>query len=100
LCQFWLELILWFWRRSRKFKSLQTDRQTDARQQAIRKSHLSFQLRWAKKICMIWYFRVLDCYYMYFSNNFSYFADQLFPFVEGAPDSFQVANIFSFSYTR
>ena len=27
----------------------QTDRQTDDRQQAIRKAHVSFQLRWAKK---------------------------------------------------
>jgi hypothetical protein len=48
LCQFWLKLVQWFWRRSRKCKSLQTDRQTDARQRAIRKAHLSFQLRWAK----------------------------------------------------
>jgi hypothetical protein len=44
LCQVWLELVQWFWR-SRKCKSLQTD----AGQRAIRKSHLSFQLRWAKK---------------------------------------------------
>jgi hypothetical protein len=42
-------LVPWFWRKSQKCKSLQTDRQTDAGQQAIRKAHLSFQLRWAKK---------------------------------------------------
>jgi hypothetical protein len=45
LCQVWLKLVQWFWRRIWKCKSLQTD----ARQQAIRKAHLSFQLRWAKK---------------------------------------------------
>jgi hypothetical protein len=53
LCQVWLKLVQWFWRRSRKCKSLQTDRQTDTAQWAIRKAHLSFQLRfqlrWAKK---------------------------------------------------
>jgi hypothetical protein len=56
LCQVWLKLVQWFWRTSRKCKSLQTDRQThgrqdgrtDAGQRAIRKAHLSFQLRWAK----------------------------------------------------
>jgi hypothetical protein len=56
LYQVWLKLVPWFWRRSRKCKSLQTDRrtdrrtdrQTDAGQQVIRKAHLSFQLRWAK----------------------------------------------------
>jgi hypothetical protein len=31
LCQVWLKLIQWFWRRSRKCKSLQTDRRTDRR---------------------------------------------------------------------
>ena len=30
-------------------KSLQTDGQTDDRRQVIRKAHLSFQLKWAKK---------------------------------------------------
>jgi hypothetical protein len=53
LYQVWLKLVQWFWRRSRKCKSLQTDRridgQTDDGQPAIRKAHLSFQLRWAKK---------------------------------------------------
>jgi hypothetical protein len=29
LCQFWLKLAQWFWRRSRKCKSLQTDGKTD-----------------------------------------------------------------------
>jgi hypothetical protein len=52
LCQVYLKLVMWFWRRSRKCKSLQTDGQTDgqtdAGQRAIRKAHLSFQLRWAK----------------------------------------------------
>jgi hypothetical protein len=41
LCQVWLKLVQWFWRRSQKCKSLQTD----AGQLAIRKAHLSFQLR-------------------------------------------------------
>jgi hypothetical protein len=53
LCQVWLKLAQRFWRRSRKCKSLQTDRQTDGQtddgQTAIRIAHLSFQLRWAKK---------------------------------------------------
>jgi hypothetical protein len=44
LCQLWLNLAKWLWRRSRKCKSLQTDGR-----RAIRKAHLSFQLRWAKK---------------------------------------------------
>jgi hypothetical protein len=29
LCQVWLKLVLWFWSRSQKCKSLQTDRQTN-----------------------------------------------------------------------
>jgi hypothetical protein len=45
LCQVWLKLALWFWRRSRKCKSLQTN---DG-QKAIRIAHLSFQLRWTNK---------------------------------------------------
>jgi hypothetical protein len=32
LCHVWLQLAQWFWRRSRKCKSLQTDRQTDSGQ--------------------------------------------------------------------
>jgi hypothetical protein len=48
LCQVWLKLAQWFWRRSRKCKSLPTDGRTDGRR-AIRIAHLSFQLRWAKK---------------------------------------------------
>jgi hypothetical protein len=35
LCQLWLQLVEWFWKRSRKCKSLQTD---DG-QHAIRKAH-------------------------------------------------------------
>ena len=31
LCHVWLKLAQWFWRRSRKCKSLQTDGQTDRR---------------------------------------------------------------------
>jgi hypothetical protein len=53
LCQLWLQLAQRFWRRSKKCKkksNRQTDGQTDARQRAIRKPHLSFQLRWAKKL--------------------------------------------------
>jgi hypothetical protein len=48
LCQVWLKLAQWFWKRSRKCKCLQTDGRTDG-QRAIRIAHLSFQLRWAKK---------------------------------------------------
>jgi hypothetical protein len=47
LCQVWLKLALWFWRRSWKCKSLHTDKQTDG-WRTIRIAHLSFQLRWAK----------------------------------------------------
>jgi hypothetical protein len=45
LCQVWLKLTQWFWRRSRKCKILQTDGRTDDGQRAIRIAHLSFQLR-------------------------------------------------------
>ena len=59
LCQNWLKLAQWFWRRRwkcEKFTDRQTDgrtdgrtdRQTDDGRQVIRKAHLSFQLRWAK----------------------------------------------------
>jgi hypothetical protein len=34
LCQVWLKLAKWFWRRSQKCKSLQTDKQTDGRRRA------------------------------------------------------------------
>jgi hypothetical protein len=40
-CQVLSKLAQWFWRRSRKCKSFQTERWTIA--------HLSFQLRWAKE---------------------------------------------------
>jgi hypothetical protein len=53
LCQLWLNLAQRFWRRSWKCKSLTDRRQwhgrTDDGQRAIRKAHLSFQLRWANK---------------------------------------------------
>jgi hypothetical protein len=47
LCQVWLKLAQWFWRRSQKCKSFQTSGQTDG-QRVIRKANLSFQLRLAK----------------------------------------------------
>jgi hypothetical protein len=62
LCQVSLKFDQWF-RRSRKYKSL-TDRRW-----TIRKTHLSFQLRWAKK-CMrlwhkVWRYSLGGNYYMY-----------------------------------
>ena len=55
LCQVWLKLAQWFWRRRWKCEKFtdgqtdgRTDRQTDDGRQVIRKAHLSFQLRWAK----------------------------------------------------
>jgi hypothetical protein len=53
LCQVWLKLVQWFWRRNRKSKSLQTDKETVAGQQAIRIAHLSFQLRWTINHCFL-----------------------------------------------
>ena len=57
LCQVWLKLAQWFWRRRWKCEKFtdrrtdgRTDRQTDDGRQVIRKAHLSFQLRWAKKL--------------------------------------------------
>jgi hypothetical protein len=41
LCQVWLKLAQWFWRRIQKCKSL-TDRLTDDGQRVIRKAHLIF----------------------------------------------------------
>jgi hypothetical protein len=41
----WLKLTQWFWRGRQKCKNLQTYGQKDNGQQAIRKTHLSFQLR-------------------------------------------------------
>ena len=59
LCQVWWKLAQWFWRRSwkcKKFTNRRTDEQTDRRQMTgnHRKAHLSFQLRWAKKIEVTW----------------------------------------------
>jgi hypothetical protein len=48
LCQVWLKLALWFWRRSRKCKSLQTDGKTDGRW-TTDDQNSSLELRWAKK---------------------------------------------------
>jgi hypothetical protein len=44
LCQVWLKLVQWFWRRSRKCESLQTYRQTDRRMPDNRRSE---KLTWA-----------------------------------------------------
>jgi hypothetical protein len=59
LCQVWLKLAQWFWRRSRKCKSLQTDERTDGQtddgQRVIRIAHLSFQLRWAKNFTKLFF---------------------------------------------
>ena len=63
LCQVWLKLAQRFWRRSRKCKSLHTDRQTDSKtdgRRATKKAHSSFQLRWAKMILKKWsHFKLL-----------------------------------------
>ena len=47
LCKFWLKLAQWLWRKSLKCEKF-TDRQADGRQ-AIRETHLIFQLMWAIK---------------------------------------------------
>ena len=73
LCQLWLKLAQRFWRRSWKCKSL-TDRQTDDGQRAIRKAHLSFQLRWDKKLTKI-FFHVMNKRICSFPN----LVDILFP---------------------
>ena len=52
LCQVWLKLAQWFWRRRwkcEKIKTTTTTTTTDNEQILIRKAHLSLQLRWAKK---------------------------------------------------
>ena len=51
LCQVWLKLVQSFWRSKMKIWKVyrQTDRRTNDGWQVIRKAHLSFQLRWAKK---------------------------------------------------
>jgi hypothetical protein len=51
LCQVWLKLTQWFWRRGRRYKSLQTDRRTGGRRTTgDRNSSLERKLQWAK-IC-------------------------------------------------
>ena len=47
LCQVWLKLAQWFWRRRRKCENFTMT--TDNGQIVIRKAHLSLWLRWAKK---------------------------------------------------
>ena len=57
LCPVWLKLAQWFWRRRwkcEKFTDRQMDGRTDDGRQVIRKAHLSFQLRWAKKHALYW----------------------------------------------
>ena len=49
VCQVWLKLARWFWRRSRKSESItgrRTNRRTDNRTYWRSVPHLSFQLRW------------------------------------------------------
>ena len=68
LCQVWLKLAQWFWRRrwlSEKITDWQTDGHTDDGRQVIRKAHLSFQLRWAKNFKTITVLR-FDVTYNYF----------------------------------
>ena len=48
ICKVWLKLAQWFWRRISYFSSMHTD----SGQKVIRKAHLSFQFRWAKKCVM------------------------------------------------
>ena len=53
LCQVWLQLAQSFWRRRwkcEKFTDRRMDGRTDDGRQVIRKTHLSFQLRWAKNL--------------------------------------------------
>ena len=52
LCQVWLKLAQWFWRRRwkcEKFTTTSTTTMTNKGQILIRKAHLSLWLRWAKK---------------------------------------------------
>ena len=48
LCQVWLKLAQWFWRRRWKCEKFTTTTTTDNGQILIRKAHLSLRLRWAK----------------------------------------------------
>ena len=56
LCQVWLQLAQWFWRRRWKCEKF-TDGRTDDGRQVIRKAYLSFQLRWAKKYYIAMFFQ-------------------------------------------
>ena len=58
LCQVWLKLAKWFWRRSRKFISLLTNGQTDG-QRAIRKFTWAFYSGKLKPILLWFFFRSL-----------------------------------------
>jgi hypothetical protein len=45
LCQVWLKLVQWLWRRSRKCKSSQRDRQTDGRSEKLPSAFSSGELK-------------------------------------------------------
>ena len=59
LCQVWLKLAVWFWRRRwkcEKFTTTTTTTTTDNGQILIRKAHLSLRLRWVnKKMQNVWH---------------------------------------------
>ena len=56
LCQVWLKLAQWFWRRRRKCENFTMT--TDNGQIVIRKAHLSLWLRWAKK-WPLYFFKIM-----------------------------------------
>ena len=49
LCQVWLKLAQWFWRKRWKCEKCMTTTTTDNKQISIRKTLISLWLRWAKK---------------------------------------------------
>jgi hypothetical protein len=55
LCQVWLKLVWWFWRRSRKCKSLQTDGQTvdNGQSEKLTWAFSSGELKTVPDICYI-----------------------------------------------
>jgi hypothetical protein len=87
LCRVWLKLAQWFWRRSRKCKSLQTDRR-----RPIRKAHLSFQIRCAKNttktqlfyICIhvLWTIPPDKCKRIYSNLQFWLYSIHVFKFIK------------------